>query len=422
MSAVGEPKVVEQQPLKRGLFLPPLLQLLLSGSGLLITGGLVLLFFLGAVLGLVNGEGSEDVFPLFSMVWSGLLVFVLFIPSVLLSIRQLGSKEVKGPGRRYFTISIVGLLLWAPLVLLGQWLANQSFVPWLVLPPLQIVAVGVPILFLIELGRRKLPRQTVSGWDVFGFGVVLTQPIVLVVEILLLLVVGVGVMVWVSTQPELMDILMRLAQRLQDAQFDPQILEQALTPYLQQPWVIYLFLAVGAGLIPMIEELLKPLAVWVMIRRKFTESEGFVMGLYAGGTFALLESLGMVSSATQAEWGLILAARVGTAILHVTSTAMMGWALGAAWKQKKYFQLGLTFFLSILLHGIWNIFGLLMGVTPFLPISNLITALNLTGPVALGILAFVMLLIIIGANRRLRKIEPQDAQELDQINLQSLED
>lgn len=391
-----------KQPLKRGLFLPPLFQLLLSGSGLLITAVLGLLFFLGGILGLIGGSLSAEVLPLFSMAWSALLVFALFLPSVVNSVRLLSGKEARKTGKQTFRLALVALLLWGPLVFLGQWLANQEILPWLFLPPLQLVAVAVPIWFIIEIGRKNLPRQA-SAWDVFSFGVVLTQPVILLVELALLLLIGLLVLVWASLQPQLMETLMQLAQRLQDAQFDPQLLEQILIPYLQQPGVIYLGLAVGAGLIPLIEELLKPLAVWVLLGRKFTEIEGFVLGLYAGGTFALLESLGMIASATESDWGIIVVARVGTAILHVTSTALVGWALGAAWQKRKYFQLGIIFFLAFFLHGVWNFFGLLLGLVPVLSFTGLLSSLNLTGPLALGILAFTMVLITMGANRRLQK-------------------
>lgn len=399
---------VQKQPPFEGLFLPPLLQLLLSGSGLLITGLFGLLVFMAGVMGLLQGSKSSELLPLFSLGWSAALICALFVPSVVSSSRKLSGKESPRSPKRRFRLSLVGLVLWGGALLLGHFLSTQDILPWLFLPPLQLIAVLAPIFFLIELGRRKLPHIAGGDWSVYSFGVMLTQPLVLMAEMILVLLVAAFVLVWASAQPELMDSLVQLAQRLRDAQFDPQLMEQIITPFLQRPAVIYIGLTLGAGLIPLLEELLKPLAVWVMLGRRFHESEGFVLGLFAGGTFALLESLGMAASAVQSDWSAVMLARVGTAILHVTSTALVGWGLGAAWQKRKYFQLGVVFFLAFLLHSIWNAFGLLLGFVPFVTFSGIVSSLNLTGPIALVILALVMVLILIGANRYFQQTNAEE--------------
>jgi len=397
---------VQEQPLKRGLFLHPIIQILISGIGATIAILLALVLFAAGIISLLEGSaGADDFLPFFNMGWSALLVCALLLPSLIIPIRHLAGKPPSKTGRTLFIPALIGLLLWVPLVLVGHWIAQKGWVTWLLLPVIQLFGIALPIFFWIELARRKLnPAFSDYSWGVFSFGVVIVQPLVILAEIMLILLIGLLFLLWAGMQPELLNELSRLGQRVMDAQMDPNMLETILLPYLQNPKVIYLGLAIGAGLIPLLEELLKPLALWLMIGRKFSAQEGFILGLIAGGTFALLESLGMMASAGELGWSSVVIARLGTGILHVTTTAMVGWGLGAAWKRKKYVQLGGLFLLSFSLHSIWNLFGLLVGIVPLLPAPGSLGSLVVIGPLALGVLGIAMLLILVGGNRRLRKV------------------
>jgi len=401
---------IQKQPHDVGLFLPPVLLLLLSGIGLLISLLLSVLFFMGGGVGLAGSSLPAESMTLLAMGWSALLFAGLFLPPLVKSIQQLSGKPGLPSQRSYFRLASLLMLLWLPLLLLGHWIATSGFLTWLFLPPLQVLLVAVPIFFLIEFARRKLTYPQDGGWGVFSLGVIVTQPLVILLEIIGLLAVGGLVIAWLSQRPDLIDELNRLAQRLMDAQMDPRVVEQILLPYLQQPAIVYLGLAIGAGLIPLLEELLKPLALWGMVGRRLDEPAGFVLGLFAGGTFALIESLGMAVSATEQDWSSILVARLGTGILHITTTALMGWALAAAWKNRKYMQLGLTLLIAFSLHAVWNLLGLFMGVQPYLPAASLPNLDPIVPPLALIVLAAAMLLILAGANRRLRKSIPVNPQ------------
>ena len=396
-----------KQPRTKGLFLPPLFQLILSGIGLSISLLLGALFILGGVFGLIEQSLSSELLTFFSMGWSAFLVGGLFLPPLVQSVQQLTGKETHFSQKSNFRAASILMVLWVPLLLLGQWIANSEFLPWLFLPPLQTILMATPIFFLIELARRKLnfPEGGASG--VYSFGVVLTQPLVLLVEMVSLVGVSIVVIGWISTQPAWMDEITRLSQRLMNAQIDPQVLKQIVLPYLQKPAVMIAVLAIGAGFIPLLEELMKPLALWVMVGRKLDESAGFVLGLFAGGTFALLESLGMVVSATGQDWSSIIVARLGTGILHITTTAVLGWGLAAARKNRKYVQLGLTFLVSFTLHAVWNMLGIYLGIQEYLP-ADTNPVLKSAGSIALGLLAAVMVLILLVANRRFRKEQTRD--------------
>jgi hypothetical protein len=94
----------------------------------------------------------------------------------------------------------------------------------------------------------------------------------------------------------------------------------------------------------------------------------------------------------------------------------MGWALVGAWRNGKILQLGLTYFLCVITHGLWNALALWMGITPVLPITPgeipFSQSLGIFAPAGLLVLAVVMLFVLLRANRVLRaSSQPTSIQE-----------
>ena len=405
--------VITKQPRYQGLFLHPILSLVVSLIGLGLSILLVFLFVAAGVMALVQDGLNAQLLTLFTMGWTALLVGGLFLFPIVQSIQQLTGRETHFATRSYLKIATVMMVLWLPLLLLGQVVAARAILPWLILPPLQMFLVVTPIFFLIELARRNLPHPEGAGWGVYGIGVLLTQPLVIFLELVALVILAAAGLAWLSTQPVLWSQITNLADRLTYAQMNPQLTEQILLPYLRSPAVLIGVLAIGAGLLPLIEELLKPLAVWVMASRKLEESTGFVLGLFAGGTFALLESLGMAASTDLETWASVLTARVGTGVLHVTTTALTGWGLASAWKYRKYLRLGLMLLVSFSLHAVWNAFGLLLGLERYLP-ESVNGWLKPARSIVLVAMALIMVLILLIMNLRLQRVEFQRKQALAQ--------
>jgi hypothetical protein len=385
--------------------LPPLAQILISGLGLLVSLSLSAVLFLVGILNLVNGDlSAQDTLPMFNMGWMTLLVAGLLIPSFLFAARNLRKREISSSGKiKLFELSLVGLIFWVPLLLLGNWISNQPGVIWLLLPPIQLLLVAIPLIFLVEIGRRKLvPYKSGRDWGVFSFGVVITHPVVLAVEIVIMIFVGLVAFLWIISQPQIMNTINQMLEQLMNAQVDPGAIEQMLLPYLARPDVLFIILAVAAGLIPLAEETLKTLPLWLMLGQKFVPAEGFVVGLLAGATFALLESLSVLSTAVGGAWAGSIVGRLGTGILHTTTGGLMGLGLSIAWNNKKYLQLGLIFLGAVTLHGVWNFFGLLMGLAASLQPGSLLGSLGNLAPYILGFLALVLLTIVVSSNRLLR--------------------
>ncbi|MCK7530785.1 MAG: PrsW family glutamic-type intramembrane protease [Marinilabiliales bacterium] len=78
-------------------------------------------------------------------------------------------------------------------------------------------------------------------------------------------------------------------------------------------------------LIPLMEELIKPLAVWLLAGRLDSAAQGFAFGALGGAGFGLIETLNVSGQIT--EWGLLLFTRIGTGLLHIATSAIMGAAI-----------------------------------------------------------------------------------------------
>ncbi|HEY9075379.1 MAG TPA: PrsW family glutamic-type intramembrane protease [Anaerolineaceae bacterium] len=385
-------------------------QLVVSALGLGVFLLFSLMFFVMGIMALVRRDMPVQlgVTSVFSLAWVSVLLSVLALVSVIYAIREINGKDRSASsgfwGSKWFLVAS-GLLMLVPLVLLaGNAVAKQGRIAWLLLPPLQLLVVVLPLWWMVESARRRLPRNSPQRtWGMLTFSLLITSQVIVVVEIVGIVLAGIIVVVILAMQPGAASELERLATRLMNSQMDPEILVRVMRPFMQQPWVIFGILALGAGVVPLVEELLKPLGLWALLGRKLTPAEGFVMGAVCGAGFALLESLGNLSGPLTDGWLGLAAGRIGTGMLHVTCSAMVGWGMASAWHEGNYLRLGGTYALAVLLHGIWNVFGLLMGIVPILQGNSLLLRLGQAAPYALAGLGVVLLAILLALNYSIRK-------------------
>ncbi|HSV86809.1 MAG TPA: PrsW family glutamic-type intramembrane protease [Levilinea sp.] len=399
------------QPLRKTHFLT-ILQLLINGFGLFIfAGSAVGLFFAGLMSLLGDGLLMMDVFPIFSLAWTALTVAALLLPSLALAVMRLMGREERWrrlkSGLRWSSLL---MLAWPLFLVLGHFLTQVDELSALLVPPVQVMAVVIPLWWFFELGRRGLHGiHSQRNWGVMSTSLVVTPAVIIVIQLALLVILGIGAVAWLSNQPHLLEELNRTAQRLMSAQLDPETTLRILRPYLQQPLVLYAGFAIVAGVVPLLEELLKPLALWGLASRRFTPADGFVTGMICGSGFALIESLGMLSSAAVgADWVALVTGRLGTGLLHIVTAGIAGYGLASAWSCAQYARLAGSFCIAVLLHGIWNFLAILAGIAPLF--ENQVVRDNLVmfipihtiAPAALVILAAALFLILVGTNRRLR--------------------
>ncbi len=302
-------------------------------------------------------------------------------------------------------ILLLLLLVILPVALIaGSWLAEaNSPVAWLLLPPLHLLAITVPIVWLIHLGGYRLPYGSAQRkWGVFASGLVLGPALIITLEIVLGLMVLAGVLIALSTQPGLLETLQGLVEQL-NAQPDlaPEQAAADLLPYLQTPVLLYAAGAFLGVLVPLLEELLKPIGVWLLARRALTPAEGFVAGALSGAGFALMENLGY-SAASLDSWAAIVLARSGTAVMHIGASALVGWGLAATWRDGRFLRLVAAYLAAVFIHGLWNVLTVSFGVLGT-QATGMLDDIVLFQVIAAGVLGMLMLLLLLAMNAALRR-------------------
>lgn len=384
-------------------------QLIVSGLGFL---GAILgtgLLFLISLAGLLRSTVDlPDATSIFKLLWVGVLSIGITFFSTLYCLERLG--VVKFPLPRLPDLRWTGflLLLWPFILGLGYLASGLDRLAWLVFPPLQVLAVVMPIAWLASLALTLLSRrkpQRILG--IANFSLLITAPLVILVEIILFIVLVGFVIVYAIGQPDLFISLQNIGRQAAMSQPDPEMILPLLRSYLQEPAVLFSIFAILSGLVPLIEELLKPLALWALAFRRLTPAEGFVGGAISGGVFAAFESLFSLASLGQEEWVILVIGRAGTGLLHITTTAMLGWAMASAWQNGGYLKLGLTYLLSSTAHGLWNAFSVFSGLGAILGSETgsfqFITAFARAAPFLLVGLAAVLFGLLLGMRQRLRR-------------------
>ncbi|MCX8024526.1 MAG: PrsW family intramembrane metalloprotease [Thermanaerothrix sp.] len=382
--------------------------LIFSSLGVLLgLGGAAVLAFL-ALLALASGqtEGVQQATGAMGLAAAAGLVAMGSLPGVVHSYRAWrGRARPMRPLGRWLPALTLGMLVWPLLIALYSVLEKVA-VAWLFLPPLLLVGTLGPLLWFLHLGAHGLaPDWESDWWGTISTSLVVTMPLILIVEVGLFVILGLVALVWIAARPDLAQQLQNLLSILETV--DQRVLQAYLQDLFAQPGVMTLTLLVVAGAIPLIEELLKPLALWTFVGRKITPAQGFLLGMLAGACFALLENLSALSGIAGMGSLPTLIGRLGTGLLHMTTTGLVGWALAAAWQGRSPWRVVGAYLLAVTLHGLWNTFGLLLGIGTFFPLpesaASPLAHLSGVAPAILVVLAGLNLAFIVAANRYLRR-------------------
>jgi len=159
-------------------------------------------------------------------------------------------------------------------------------------------------------------------------------------------------------------------------------------------------------IVPLIEEALKPVGMWFLHGRLQGPAAGFAAGLLSGAGYAMFESL--VAFNGGEEWVPVTMARMGTAVVHITVSGLVGWALVGAWRQRRYLALAGTYLAAVAIHGTWNAMTVIMVVDGVAaaqpePVSMpAISALASAAPFILIVLGLLCITLLMVWNRRLQ--------------------
>ncbi|HEY3345488.1 MAG TPA: PrsW family glutamic-type intramembrane protease [Anaerolineaceae bacterium] len=407
---------------------PSLAQFAFSGFVLLTALALAVGLALAGGLGWVRDPATADQSISELVIAAGVgLVALLTLPSVGLALARLLGRSLPGwvlhpfgrlPAAYSRRLILLGgvTVVWGLALAAGGWAAGQVGLGQLATAPLYVLIVGLPIVGYLIVGAGGLAGGSLQRrWGILSAGLVGTSLVVLIVEMIVFGLIILAIIVALAAHPDTLTAINRLAQRIANAQITPENLGRILRPYIQ-PWVIYLLVAAIAGLAPLIEEMLKPLPLWLFARRGITPAEGFVGGLLCGAGFALFESMGDLAAVSGESWVVSAVGRGGTDLLHMLNAGLMGWALALAWGQGRYLRLALTYLGVVALHGLWNTISITMGLLPLVapPGDTWLRAPWVTSALVGGLIGLyvVMFGILLWANRRLS--EPSASAVVDQ--------
>jgi hypothetical protein len=234
-----------------------------------------------------------------------------------------------------------------------------------------------------------------------GINLALQPLIVIFLELLALVAMGTIVIIAISMQPGLIDTITHQLEQLALTEFNQATIDRILTPYLEQPAVLLVVLAFVAGIVPLLEELVKPILVLRWFQKPISPSQGFLIGLIGGSAFAIWESMSALGNITADSWFFVVIARYGTSILHMSTAAIMGWAWMKSFKDQSFIRIAGVYLLVVALHGGWNFFTMLQAFSEF-QVASTRFPMNLA-PLAPFVMITIVLLglgiLLVGGNR-----------------------
>ena len=381
-----------------------------------------LLFLLGAVfffsIGLVMGvtaltslligetvQANQTIFFL-AFGFEGLILLI----ATFISLQKFFNK-ISAEQSLVFSISAkqiaLCIIITGIAIIIGSQISSLESVNWIFLPLLTIPAVALPLWLLLGITVQKLPfGSRWQTWNVLGLGMTLGPLILITLEAAVIIIGFIGLIVYIVTQPELISELERLSNEIVLLGPNSEKAIDLIAPYLTRPGVMVGALLYFALIIPAIEEIFKPIGVWLLAGKLESPAQGFALGALSGAAFALAETFG-VSGQTN-DWAVLLLTRIGTGILHITTSAMMGAAIVLAWRERRYLQLIGNYILVVALHGLWNALAIVFTFSTIMELldqQGLLRTWQLPVSISMNLLAMGMFVLLLMYNRKLRNAQ-----------------
>lgn len=386
---------------------PSIIILIILTLGIFFFLAIAFIMALASVVDLFNDSGLPADYMIIAFSAGSELILVLACTWFVLQKsmgRESAGESIRLPFSNWFLLVIPLLVLIAISMGAAVAIYANQYLNWFILPMATLLVIIPPILFYIGLGANGI--ETGSRWRVWGtigLGLTISPLLMIVIELLILVLAVVLVAIVLTLQPGKLQEVQAFIQLL-NQQTDQEIALRMLAPYLSDPRMIAGILGYIALLVPLIEEMLKPLAVWLFAKSIAKPSQGFVLGMLSGGAFALVESLNASSESSEA-WPFAVGVRAGTSLLHIMLSGLMGYAIVGAFQEKRFGRLIVTYLTVVSIHGIWNACAIGAGLsavgeslgkpewlTTFLPAS-------IGGILVLGVGMFFVLL---ASNRKIR--------------------
>lgn len=383
-----------------------LLQFGLSGLASLFLWGAAAYMLVMGLSPLFAGGSVGSVDPAGFLIAAGLAwMGALLMPSAWFALLRLVNRPLLNPQYLSWQRLSPIILLMVPVVWIGYVASITPAIAWFFLPPLNVLALSIPIVWYLALGGRGLRSASPqTAWGVFGTGLALGPGLILIIELIGAVIAVIALAIWLSPEPGFAEELQRLALKFQNATtFDPNDLIPFAEQYLMRRSVLVGGLLFIAVFVPLLEEFFKPIGLWLMKKQTLTPARGFLAGMLSGAAFGLFESL--LQGVAGEEWVILPLTRAGTSLIHIFNSGLVGWGFALAWQHRSLMPWLKRYLIAVLIHGLWN-GSTVMLTLAYLPDQTLVG--EIWGPIGMAVLGtllvicFVALLVI---NRRLQREE-----------------
>ena len=367
------------------------------------TLGMMLVFGLGFFSSMIPEIASvQETGTLINSGFTLLTMTILILPGLILSILQLFKSPTQNKLSNKNTMLLPNLLLvgWVLVMTSAYFITQNAAISRWLLPILQIPAVLIPIFWLYRLSiRNQAPRTPERNWSILGLNLTLQPILIIVLELLFLVLILFFAGLWIIQRPELVEELSTQTTQLIATNFNPDTVNRIIEPYLKNPLILFTILFFISGLVPVLEELVKSILVWRWLKKPLTPGEGFLIGLIGGSAFTLWENFNALTNTTSDSWFFVVVARYGTSIIHMSTAALLGWALMKTFNDRNYWRAGAAYFIVISIHGLWNFATMLEVLSEFqINIAQFPVQLASVSPYVLVFLLIISLAILIGGS------------------------
>jgi hypothetical protein len=151
-----------------------------------------------------------------------------------------------------------------------------------------------------------------------------------------------------------------IAEFMRGRPVQPDVLNELTSNLIEDPLIIVTIFAYVGIFVPLVEELVKTVAVWPLLRRGLKIGEAFICGALAGAGYALFEAFFLAQPGE--EWALVMVARAGATLMHMFTTGVAAVGVARAYQTRSVSAALPYYFGAVSLHALWNFAALTLGV------------------------------------------------------------
>jgi hypothetical protein len=322
---------------------------------LLATAGFIGMALLGTITWFIDKSAAAGMTLIIAAAF--LVMGVCTIPGIYHGYQGMQGKIQERKDKPLGGWIYVGLLF--PLALGTGYLAfNRGVLPSLLGPLAHISAATIPVVFVLAILLRKgSPISAKRIWGQFLAGLWASPMVAFIVEILAaipLIIIAFATLFQEINSQGLIEDFSRPEQWA-----DPYLVTQ-VQELTNQPLILFLIMAFLIVFVPMAEEVIKTIGIWPVTRRGFSQSQAFIGGAIAGAGYGLFEAFFLGQPGV--SWVPVMIARAGATMMHMITTALTSLGIARSRESGRWSHALRYYFGAVLLHSLWNISALGVGV------------------------------------------------------------